>query len=85
MTHYIADTFFVYENGIRRPETHTLSKFTSRSLGMIENREDHEIVFGRLETRLDGSYCNCQVDEVQIFETELNAAEVNALFSNNYN
>ena len=39
-----------------------------------------DLVFGRLDTNVDWMYCNCQLDDVKILETELSAQEVKELY-----
>ena len=74
---YSAD-YYVYQNGVRRPQT-----FTNNTRSVTDNRMDYDIVFGRLETTRDQYYCNCEVDNAQIFEMELNSDEVNKLYNSN--
>ena len=59
------DSFHAYHDGIRRPESYSIESLDPEPL------EFSEIVFGRVHVNLDRHYCNCCVDEVQIFEIEL--------------
>ena len=70
----IADSFHVYHDGIRRRESYLIEILDPEPLGYAE------IVFGRVHVNLDENYCNCAVDEVQIFEVELKEDEVKLLY-----
>ena len=76
---FVADSFHVYHDGIRRPESY------SPRPEVPEPFEFSEIVFGRVHVNLNENYCNCAVDEVQIFETELNEDEVKSLHESTEN
>ena len=69
----VADSFHVYHDGIRRPESYSIQSLDPEPL------EFSEIVFGRVHVNVDAKYCNCSVDEVQIFEVELKEDEVKLL------
>ena len=69
----------VYNDGIQRAETAT----EHHHLDFVNPRMDFEIVFGKIDTTQDGKHCDCQVDDVQIFEMELNSEEILELFTYN--
>ena len=69
----------VYKDGNRRTETAT----AHHNLNFVSVRTDFEIVFGRVDTTQDGKHCDCLIDDVQIFEMELNAEEIMELFTYN--
>ena len=71
---FISDELRLYHNG--RLTNSTMSESTTQ----LGPNADKSLVFGRGSTDFDGSYCNCEIDEVQIFEVALNAQEVYDLF-----
>ena len=53
--------------------------FSEENANLIPNAEK-SLVFGRGNINHDASYCNCEIDEVEIFEVALNPQEVSDLF-----
>ena len=64
----------MYHNGIL-----TNSEFSENTADLVPN-VNKALVFGRGDITRDRGYCNCEIDEVQIFEVVLNAEEVSQLF-----
>ena len=71
---FISDELRLYHNGRL-----TNSTFSQNTAPLGPNA-DKSLVFGRGSTDFDGSYCNCEIDEVEILEVVLNAQEVSDLF-----
>ena len=71
-----ADSFVAYINGQSLSQQYSLNSddFT------VEEMSNKDLVFGRLDTNVDWMYCNCQVDDVKILETELSAKEVKEMY-----
>ena len=70
------DSFAVYINGEDLNQQYSLNSADYR----VEEMSNKDLVFGRLDTNVDWMYCNCQVDDVKILETELSAKEVKELY-----
>ena len=68
----------IYHNGEQKPVSQAHTHYSG-----FNNIQDFYIAFGRMETNIDSKYCNCQIDDVQIFEVELNDEEVKELFEYN--
>ena len=77
-TYFFPEALIIYHNG----EQKSLSS-VRRSYSRFDDIQDFYIVFGRIETNIDSMYCNCEIDEVKIFEVELNGEEVKELFEYN--
>ena len=66
-----SDALIIYHDGEQKPVSQAHPHYAG-----FNNTHDFYIAFGRMETNIDSKYCNCQIDEVQIFEVELNGEEV---------
>ena len=75
---YFSDDLIIYHDGEQKPVSSALDSYAH-----FNNVQDYFIAFGRMETNIDSKYCNCEIDEVQIFEVQLNGEEVKELFEHN--
>ena len=69
-----SDSFLVYHDGVLHPQSYIVGPLDP------EPKPFSEVVFGRENVNMDLNYCNCAVDEVQIFEVELKEDEVKLLY-----
>ena len=68
------DDFIVYRDGVR------LMKSYTNATNDLSPKNVHKIMFGRELVNHDNNYCNCAVDEIQIFQMELKEEEVKLLY-----
>ena len=78
--------FGLWPHGLYRadnPSGFTICLFIKKPPNICSINPNKQIMFARLNINRDEHYCNCQVDEVQIFETALNEEEVRELYHYN--
>ena len=72
---YILGQFDLYHNGVKK----TVSRHSQNK--DVTKNSYHQVVFGQANVNRAGTYCKCEIDEVQIFDVSLSDNEILGLFN----